>query len=57
MALVCPSICFSLVHSSVGVKACRLNKRALVDLLIGYLCLTKRTLELMNAISKGHPVF
>lgn len=57
MALVCPSICFSLVHSSVGVKACRLNKHALVDLLIGYLCLIKRTLELMNAISKGHPVF
>lgn len=57
MALVCLSICFSLVRSSVGVKVCRLNKHALVDLLIGYLCLIKRTLELMNAISKGHPVF
>lgn len=58
MALVCLSICFSLVHGSVGVEVCRLNKHALVDLLIGCLCLIKRhTLEQMNAMSKGHPIF
>lgn len=57
MALVCLSICLSLVHSSAGVKVCRLNKHALADLLIGYLCLIKRTLELRNAIGKGHPLF